>query len=250
MARASRAGSESEEPAAMEPQAMPITADAERGGRPRAPPRSRDCWWQLISLMCLLALGTVSTLLVLAQRQIQKGAKDLHGHTPSAGTYPLTMKHRASSPEKPAAHLEGINGTTSVESPEWLDKIGHAFTRGHLQLHNNSLVIPAKGFYFVYTQVVFNGGKCPSNGALYLSHTIFRLSKNYPRRTSLVSAQKSVCTGAAPPHGEKSSNAWFRSIYQGAVFQLEKADQLFTETDGLQHVAFSHGKTFFGAFAV
>lgn len=134
---------------------------------------------------------------------------------------------------------------------KWSSSTSHAFTRGHVQLQNNSLVIPSKGMYFVYAQVVFSGRSCPKAGALYISHNIMRFSKSYPQPSPLMSAQKTTCIEATPAHGSMPTSPWFRTIYQGAVFHLDKGDQLSTQMEHhLSELVVSYDSTYFGLFAV
>ncbi|XP_078497620.1 lymphotoxin-alpha-like [Lissotriton helveticus] len=235
----------------MEHHTDPAVTDAEHG-RPRVQPRAQDRCWQLISLMCLLALGTATTLLVLAHRNNKKESsiKDPHAHAHSEASYLLASRHEASSPEKPAAHLQGITEKNG-RSVKWSNSTSHAFTRGHVQLQNNSLVIPSTGMYFVYAQVVFSGSSCPEAGSLYISHNIMRFSKSYPEPSPLMSAQKTTCVDATPAHGKRPTSRWFRTIYQGAVFRLDKGDQLSTKMEHqFSNLVVSYDSTYFGLFAV
>ncbi|KAJ1134514.1 hypothetical protein NDU88_000965 [Pleurodeles waltl] len=234
----------------MEPVTEPTVTDAEHG-RPRLQPRAQDRCWQLISLMCILALGTATTLLVLAHRHNKKesSAKDPRASAHSEASYLLPRTHERSSLEKPAAHLQGRTDKNE-RMVQWSDSTSHAFTRGHVQLQNNSLVIPSTGMYFVYAQVVFSGNSCPEARARYFSHKIMRFSKSYPEDLPLMAAQKTICVEATPTHVRTTTTTWFRTIYQGAVFRLDEGDRLSTQMDPLSNLDVHHDTTFFGLFAV
>ncbi|EHB16052.1 Lymphotoxin-alpha [Heterocephalus glaber] len=148
-------------------------------------------------------------------------------------------------PLKPAAHLIGDSGTR--DSLRWRVGRDMAFLRG-FSFSNDSLLIPASGLYFVYSQVVFSGLSCSLTSTpnyLYLTHEVRLLTSQYGSPLTLLStqkSQKSVCPGPQDP--------WVRSMYQGAVFLLRQGDRLFTYTEGIHHLLLSPSTVFFGAFAV
>ncbi|NXF00402.1 TNFB protein, partial [Menura novaehollandiae] len=54
-----------------------------------------------------------------------------------------------------------------------------------------------------------------------------RFSREYPRDVPLLRAARSVCRpGAGGGTGEGAGGLWVESLYQGAVFQLRRGDQL------------------------
>ncbi|KAM7135472.1 lymphotoxin-alpha isoform 1-T2 [Molossus nigricans] len=168
---------------------------------------------------------------------------------PDAGLPPSQTAHRhlqkqfARDTFKPAAHLVGDPSTQN--SLRWRASTDRAFLRHGFALSNNSLLVPASGLYFIYSQVVFSGEGCSPQAAptpLYLAHKVQLFSSQYPFHVSLLSAQKSVCPGPQGP--------WVRSVYQGAVFLLTQGDQLSTHTDGISHLLLSPSTVFFGAFAL
>ncbi|NXL72273.1 TNFA factor, partial [Leptocoma aspasia] len=53
-----------------------------------------------------------------------------------------------------------------------------------------------------------------------------RLSPEYPRDVPLLRAARSVCR----PGGGHREGLWAESLYQGAVFQLRRGDQLAATT--------------------
>lgn len=125
----------------------------------------------------------------------------------------------------------------------WRASSDRAFLRHGFSLRNNSLLVPASGLYFIYSQVVFAGpGCCPAAAPLHLAHEVQLSSAQYPAHVPLLSAQKSVRPGPQGP--------WVRSVYQGAVFLLTQGDQLSTSTDGIDHLLLGPSTVFFGAFAL
>ncbi|XP_040588405.1 lymphotoxin-alpha [Mesocricetus auratus] len=159
-------------------------------------------------------------------------------HFSSAGT-----ARQAHGTLKPAAHLVGY--PNKQNSLLWRENTDRAFLRHGFSLRNNSLLVPASGLYFVYSQVVFSGESCSPKAIptpIYLAHEVQLLSSQYPFHVPLLSAQKSVYPGLQGP--------WVRSMYQGAVFLLSEGDQLSTHTDGVSHLHVSPSSVFFGAFAL
>ncbi|NXE03335.1 TNFA factor, partial [Chaetorhynchus papuensis] len=56
-----------------------------------------------------------------------------------------------------------------------------------------------------------------------------RLSPEYPRDVPLLRAARSVCRPGGGPGGGPGG-LWAESLYQGAVFQLRRGDQLAATT--------------------
>ncbi|NWH79856.1 TNFA factor, partial [Piaya cayana] len=60
-----------------------------------------------------------------------------------------------------------------------------------------------------------------------------RFSQEYPRDVPLLSAARSVCPGTPRERRRRrqpGQQLWFESLYQGAVFQLRRGDQLAATT--------------------
>ncbi|KAL2791554.1 lymphotoxin-alpha precursor [Daubentonia madagascariensis] len=153
------------------------------------------------------------------------------------------QKHFTHSTLKPAAHL--IGDPSKQDSLHWRANTDRAFLQHGFSLSNNSLLVPASGIYFVYSQVVFSGKACPPEATptpLYLAHEVQLFSSQYPFHVPLLSAQKTVCPGPQGP--------WLHSMYHGAAFLLTQGDQLSTHTDGISHLLLSPSSVFFGAFAL
>ncbi|XP_077688946.1 tumor necrosis factor [Eretmochelys imbricata] len=139
---------------------------------------------------------------------------------------------------------------TSTDSKEliWTDEVAHTMMQNGMALVNNKLVVPSDGLYFIYSQVVFKGDKCPEE-SIYLQHTIFRYSVEYPENVALLRAIKSFCEGSKAAKNEKGVQ--FESIYQGAVFQLMKGDEISSEIHSAQYLDLnSNGQVYFGVIAL
>ncbi|CAK6447178.1 unnamed protein product [Pipistrellus nathusii] len=177
----------------------------------------------------LLLLG-----LLLALPPVAQGLPDVG--LSAAQTAPQhPQKHFAPGTLKPAAHLVGDPGAR--DALRWRAGAGRAFLRG-FALRNNSLLVPAAGLYFVYSQAVFAGRR---PGPLLLAHAVLLSSARHPAAVPLLSAQASVRPGPAP---------WLRSVFRGAVFLLARGDRLSTSTDGVPHLLLAPSTVFFGAFAL
>ncbi|XP_044064202.1 tumor necrosis factor b (TNF superfamily, member 2) isoform X2 [Siniperca chuatsi] len=165
---------------------------------------------------------------------------------------------RISSKAKAAIHLEGnYDDSKSVKDQlEWRNGQGQAFAQGGFQLVNNQIVIPQTGLYFIYSQASFrvSCSDADEEGAgkhlTPLSHRIWRYSDSIGNRASLMSAVRSACQDTAQEDSYRAGHGWYNAIYLGAVFQLNKGDRLWTETNQPSELETDEGKTFFGAFAL
>ncbi|XP_061676116.1 tumor necrosis factor b (TNF superfamily, member 2) [Syngnathoides biaculeatus] len=174
-----------------------------------------------------------------------------------------TLK-RISTKAKAAIHLEGIHeeGKSENEQLQWRNGQGQAFAQGGLTLQNNQIVVPHTGLYFVYSQASFrvscrdNSGEegladASGKPLAPLSHRIWRYSDSVGRKTSLMSAVRSACQHSGSAEDEqRSKQSWYNALYLGAVFQLNKDDRLWTETNQLSELETDGGRTFFGVFAL
>ncbi|XP_045902082.1 tumor necrosis factor b (TNF superfamily, member 2) [Micropterus dolomieu] len=174
----------------------------------------------------------------------------------SKKTDPHYTLSRISSKAKAAIHLEGIyNDESSENQLEWRNDQGQAFAQGGFQLVKNQIVIPQTGLYFVYSQASFrvscsNGNEeRAGKGLTPLSHRVWRYSDSIGGNASLMSAVRSVCQNTAK-EDNTSGHGWYNAIYLGAVFQLNKGDKLWTETNQSPELETDEGETFFGAFAL
>ncbi|XP_068179530.1 tumor necrosis factor b (TNF superfamily, member 2) isoform X2 [Antennarius striatus] len=171
-------------------------------------------------------------------------------------TDPQYTLRRISSKAKAAIHLEGsYDEDEEVDKPlEWRSGQGQAFAQGGFQLANNQIIIPQTGLYFVYSQASFrvscNDGEGARRRLTPLSHRIWRDSDSIGSKASLMSAVRSACQNTAQEDGYIVGQGWYNAIYLGAVFQLNRGDKLWTETNQLSALETEDGKTFFGVFAL
>ncbi|CAM5105307.1 tumor necrosis factor [Chelonia mydas] len=229
-----------------------LVCDVEKGGvivvRESRPGDGR---WKCLSVCSfLLLMGATAVFALLHFRNggplVSQDPKEPRssGHTQQL-TGPMTMKLQAQSLNKPAAHV-----VASTDSKEliWTDEVAHTMMQNGMALVNNKLVVPSDGLYFIYSQVVFKGDKCPEE-SIYLQHTIFRYSVEYPENVALLRAIKSFCEGSKAAKDEKGVQ--FESIYQGAVFQLMKGDEISSEIHSAQYLDLnSNGQVYFGVIAL
>ncbi|XP_041649478.1 tumor necrosis factor b (TNF superfamily, member 2) isoform X2 [Cheilinus undulatus] len=165
---------------------------------------------------------------------------------------------RIGSKAKAAIHLEGSYDEDGESNQlEWRNGQGQAFAQGGFKLENNKIVIPQSGLFFVYSQASFRvscsdgdeermGGVGPTP----LSHRIWRYSDSIGSKVSLMSAVRSACQSTTQEDEYSSGQGWYNAVYLGAVFQLNKGDRLWTETNQLSELETDEGKTFFGVFAL
>lgn len=132
--------------------------------------------------------------------------------------------------------------TDDKKAVTWLNDVDQAFANG-IDNTEDKIVVPRSGLYFVYSQVSFKG-QCKKGQPVYLSHNIERLAVSYTEKRNLLSASKTACVET---HGS-SKDIWYKSIYQGAVFKLEKGDTLSTKTGGVDKLVVDGGNSFFGVF--
>ncbi|XP_067416341.1 tumor necrosis factor [Emydura macquarii macquarii] len=213
--------------------------------------RPADGRWKCLSICSfLLLVGATAVFALLHFRHGEPSASQDPKEPRSPGhseqlTGPMTMKLQAQSLRKPAAHV-----VASSDSQEliWTDKVAHTMMQNGMALVNNKLVVPSDGLYFIYSQVVFKGTQCPEE-SIPLRHTILRYSAEYPENVPLLMAIKSFCERSQP--AENGDGVWFESIYQGAVFQLTKGDEISSEIDSAKYLDMdSNGQVYFGVIAL
>ncbi|XP_078075190.1 tumor necrosis factor-like [Mustelus asterias] len=157
---------------------------------------------------------------------------------------PHLMKRVGDDPRgRIAAHLTA-SPTSRGKKVIWQNETDSTFTEG-VEFMDNHFVIKAPGQYFVYTQVVFHSKGCEGR-PIYLSHNVAKLSLSYPEEDVLLTATKSAC------HFNKYREPWYKTSYQGAVFEFEEGDQIFSRVNKevVGYVDTAQGKSFFGIFAV
>ncbi|XP_057245379.1 tumor necrosis factor-like, partial [Malurus melanocephalus] len=128
----------------------------------------------------------------------------------------------------------------------WEAGVAPALVQNGVRLRGNRLVVPRDGLYFVYAAAAFQGWRCPSRSPRRpLRLAVSRLSPEYPRDVPLLRAARSVC------HTGNSPGLWVESLYQGAVFQLRRGDQLAaTTTAGRFLDLHGAGQAYFGVLGV
>nr|AAP76392.1 tumor necrosis factor a [Pagrus major] len=193
------------------------------------------------------------------QTLIQSGQTEALTKTDTAEkTDPHSTLRRISSKAKAAIHLEGSydEDEGSKDQVGWKSGQGQAFAQGGFRLVDNKIVIPQTGLYFVYSQASFrvscSDGEEEGAGGHHtpLSHRISRSSESMGSDVSLMSAVRSACQNTAQDDSYSDGRGWYNTIYLGAVFQLNRGDRLWTETNQLSELETEEGKTFFGVFAL
>ncbi|XP_048450794.1 tumor necrosis factor-like, partial [Rhincodon typus] len=157
---------------------------------------------------------------------------------------PRLMKQVGSGPRpRIAAHLTA-SPSREKENVIWQNESDSTFTEG-VEFRDNCFIIKRPGQYFVYTQVVFHSMGCQQR-AIYLSHELAKLSPSYPEETILLKTAKSSC------HSRQRREPWYKTSYQGAIFEFIEGDQIFSRVneDATGYVDTTEGKSFFGIFAV
>ncbi|KAM3872906.1 tumor necrosis factor b (TNF superfamily, member 2) [Diretmus argenteus] len=228
--------------------------------------KSSLAWvWKVCGALLIVALCIVGALLFAwywngrPEVTMQSGKKEALIEKESAEATDLhhTLK-RISSKAKAAIHLEGSyeDGKMFKDQVEWKSDQGQAFAQGGFRLKDNQIIIPRTGLYFVYSQASFrvscNDGDGESTGKRIapLSHRIWRYSDSIGGKASLMSAVRSACQRAAHEDSYREGEGWYNAIYLGAVFQLNRGDTLWTETNQLAELESDGSKTFFGVFAL
>ncbi|XP_062370103.1 lymphotoxin-alpha-like [Cinclus cinclus] len=148
--------------------------------------------------------------------------------------------------DKPAAHVVASSWPSPRGSLVWEADVAPALVRNGVRLRGNRLVVPRDGLYFVYAAAAFQGSRCPRRSPRRpLRLAVSRLSPEYPRDVPLLRAARSVCGGGARP------GLWVESLYQGAVFQLRRGDQLAATTSAGRFLDLhGAGQAYFGVLGV
>ncbi|KAF7227595.1 tumor necrosis factor b (TNF superfamily, member 2) [Nothobranchius furzeri] len=236
-----------------------VEAGAEESSEVLVEKKSSTGWmWKGFGILLIVALCVAGARLFVWYRDERPEPTSLPEAVVSSHSAEKTGTHstlkQMIKKAKAAIHLEG--GYEDGESPElmWSHEQGQAFTQGGFRLGQNQIIIPQSGLYFVYSQASFRVS-CNSNEAgpagrsMPLSHRIWRLSDSIGTKVSLMSAVRSACQNVQED-GVQSGQSCYSAIYLGAVFQLNKGDHLWTETNQLSDLETDEGKTFFGVFAL
>ncbi|KAG8127671.1 hypothetical protein E2320_014564 [Naja naja] len=210
-------------------------------------PSPKNNHWKCLSICSFLLLIGAVTVFALLQLDAfglsEKQDSKLQGNSFS-DHLPGTMKVQALRSGKPAAHAVA----SSRHSPQlkWTADVFPSILENGMRLdeNENSLIVPSTGLYFVYSQLLFHKDNCKK--PLLLTHNITSWSSDFGLEVELLKSIKSVCE-------EVSSNKklWFESIYQGAVFQLNKGDRLMSKTNFPEYLDFTHStQIYFGVIAM
>ncbi|XP_027865182.1 tumor necrosis factor b (TNF superfamily, member 2) [Xiphophorus couchianus] len=222
---------------------------------------STGCLWKVLAVLLLMALCLGGARLYVWYQLERSQSTTQAGHTAApirmdsdetTGAH-STLKEM-SKKAKAAIHLEGhYDEKSNATAVEWRDRVGQAFSQGGFRLHNNQIIIPESGLYFVYSQVSFRVSRSSDQEGEWrpptLSHRVRRMSQAIGTKVSLLSAVRSACQNVQED-GERSGHGCYSTIYLGAVFQLARGDTLETETNQLKELDTDEGKTFFGVFAL
>ncbi|XP_041069152.1 tumor necrosis factor-like isoform X1 [Carcharodon carcharias] len=165
---------------------------------------------------------------------------------------PSLMKVMGRAPEKITVHLTASRKIKGEKRVTWRNT--ESLPSG-VEFKDNSLIIKVPGQYFVYTQVVFYGDSCKGK-TIYLSHELAKLSASYGDRITLLGAVKSVCHPVQcrppPTRGPWPGDPWYKTIYQGAIFEFLEGDRIFSgfSENSVRYVNTEVGRTYFGLFAL
>ncbi|XP_067829849.1 tumor necrosis factor-like [Heptranchias perlo] len=237
--------------------------DLENGGVlvVRKTEEKSNCFWQALCATAVLGLLTVSSYLILCQLGVLPSNQKVTLNSGNAQIQDLrTQSVVMTSPgnsgqshhmmqvgndprRKIAAHLtasQSIEGKNVI----WQNEADSTLSEG-VEFKDNRLVIKTPGLYFVYTQVVFFRMGCQGQ-PIFLSHELSKLSASYPEESLLLKATKSTC------HYGKHGEPWYKTSYQGAIFEFEEGDQIFSRVNEevVGYVDTAEGKSFFGIFAL
>ncbi|XP_039624621.1 tumor necrosis factor a (TNF superfamily, member 2) [Polypterus senegalus] len=211
--------------------------------------KQRRSWmgsWFCASVALLTTLLAVLCVCQLLRTQIVADpAKTLdfgEEHLEAPVYHKRSLKPNATDSGKPATHLQA--SVSDASELHWRNDVDQAFHVNGLKLQGNNLLVPKTGLYFVYSQASFTGD-CKDGETVYLLLSIQRKAISYLENRPLLSSMKTVCGDA-----KDSKDVWFKSIYQGAVFKLEKGDLLETNISDVSKLDTASGKTFFGAFHI
>nr|AEM59514.1 tumor necrosis factor alpha [Etroplus suratensis] len=214
--------------------------------------------WKMFGVLFIVALCFGGVLLFACYwnkrpEMTQPGQTEASKEKSAADkTDPHSTLRRISSKAKAAIHLEGSYDDELSSNLEWKNGQGQAFAQGGFKLENNKIIIPHTGLFFIYSQASFrvscggNDEEGTGGGLTALSHRIWRFSDSIGSDSSLMSAVRSACQSTV----EEDEQGWYNAIYLGAVFQLNKGDTLWTETNQQAQLETDEGKTFFGVFAL
>ncbi|XP_026575865.1 tumor necrosis factor [Pseudonaja textilis] len=210
-------------------------------------PSPKNNHWKCLSICSFLLLIGAVTVFALLQLDAfglsEKQDSKLQGNSFS-DHLPGTMKVQALRSGKPAAHA--VASSRHSSQLKWTADVFPSILENGMRLdeNENSLVVPSTGLYFVYSQLLFHKDNCKK--PLLLTHNITCWSSDFSLEVELLKSIKSVCEEAS-----SNKKLWFESIYQGAVFQLNKGDRLMSKTNLPEYLDFTHStQIYFGVIAM
>uniref|UniRef100_A0A8C4TEW3 THD domain-containing protein n=1 Tax=Erpetoichthys calabaricus TaxID=27687 RepID=A0A8C4TEW3_ERPCA len=218
-----------------------------------------SCDAQALQLMCKLRriLQVVSACLVafvllLAVQcflifRMQNSPQELNGVQSAAGVQgPSVIVPRVGTLSSlSTAHVTAVMNDQS-NTLSWEPEKGLAFTKG-IRYQNKALVIPSKGEYYVYAQILFHQMYDSKSKSKTLSFNICKETDKYPAKIKLLTGVKTV----SEMKTVSETGHWIETAYIGAVLSLDKDDKLTVDVGDYNLVDFSNEyKTFFGAFQV
>ncbi|KAM3848731.1 tumor necrosis factor-like [Vipera latastei] len=225
-----------------------LVQDVEKGSIVviREPSQKNNHWKCLSICSFLLLIGAVTVFALLQLNAFGSSEKEnskLQGNSFSEHL-PDTMKVQALRSGKPAAHAIA----SSHHSPQlkWTTEVVPSILENGMRLdeNENSLIVPSTGLYFVYSQLLFHKDHCKK--PLLLTHNITCWSSEFSFEVELLKSIKSVCEDAS-----NHKKLWFESIYQGAVFKLNRGDRLLSKTNLPEFLDFTHStQIYFGVIAM
>ncbi|XP_048148987.1 lymphotoxin-alpha-like [Corvus hawaiiensis] len=140
----------------------------------------------------------------------------------------------------------GLDVAVLAGSLVWEASVAPALVRNGVRLRGNRLVVPRDGLYFVYAAAAFQGSRCPAGARRRpLRLAVVPAVPRVPADVPLLRAARSVCRGGSP------GGLWVESLYQGAVFQLRRGDQLAATTSAGRFLDLhGAGQAYFGVLGV
>ncbi|XP_015681363.1 tumor necrosis factor-like [Protobothrops mucrosquamatus] len=210
-------------------------------------PSQKNNHWKCLSICSFLLLIGAVTVFALLQLDAfglsEKENSKLQGNSFSEHL-PDTMKVQALKSGKPAAHA--IASSRYSPQLKWTTDVVPSILENGMRLdeNENSLIVPSTGLYFVYSQLLFHKDHCKK--PLLLTHNITFWSSEFSFEVELLKSIKSVCEDAS-----SDKKLWFESIYQGAVFKLNRGDRLLSKTNLPEFLDFTHStQIYFGVIAM
>lgn len=116
-----------------------------------------------------------------------------------------------------------------------------------IRLHDDRLIVPESGVYFLYSQVGFmvyydHQNDVDKSGAQSLFHTVFRYNVMYPKEHELLRSSVTECWEEQKDYGRYTS-------YVGGAVKLNQGDAIYVKVSKIQFLADNEPETtYFGLF--